>query len=178
MDTRSHLIETAFKLFLDKGYSSTSMANLVESSKLSKGAVYHHFENKEKLYIEVIDKYFLFYFKQVDLDAMKDMNLTEMDIILKDFFSSFIPKTITITPKGVSRHFILFFEAFEIHPTFKEYVRNFYDKLRKVLETGFKKNKSKNPENDAIILISKYEGLLFWQSVFPEQNIEQILLEI
>ena len=56
--TKEHIILTAFKLFLQKGYKEVTMSMLVKATGLSKGAFYHYFENKEQLFIETIDNLF------------------------------------------------------------------------------------------------------------------------
>jgi len=56
--TKEHIILTAFRLFLQKGYKEVTMSMLVKSTGLSKGAFYHYFENKEQLFIETLDNLF------------------------------------------------------------------------------------------------------------------------
>jgi TetR/AcrR family transcriptional repressor of nem operon len=53
--TRSFIIETAAKLFTQKGFYGTSMADLASATGLTKGAFYHHFESKDTLFFAVID---------------------------------------------------------------------------------------------------------------------------
>ena len=56
--TKEHIILTAFRLFLQKGYKEVTMSMLVKATGLSKGAFYHYFENKEQLFIETLDNLF------------------------------------------------------------------------------------------------------------------------
>jgi AcrR family transcriptional regulator len=56
--TKEHILITAYKLFLQKGFKGTSMNMLVKESGLSKGAFYHYFENKEQLFVESLDNLF------------------------------------------------------------------------------------------------------------------------
>lgn len=56
--TKEHIILTAFRLFLQKGYREVTMSMLVKATGLSKGAFYHYFENKEQLFIETLDNLF------------------------------------------------------------------------------------------------------------------------
>ena len=175
MNTKLIIAEAAFRLLLDKGYRNTSMSDIVSLSKLSKGSIYFHFKNKEKLHNEVIEIYFLSYYKNLDFQKMEQLTLLEIEIILKDFYSSFTPKVMSISERGVSRHFILFFEAYEIHPTFRLEIREFYTKLNLLLELKFREEKIENPKIKSLALIAKYQGLLFWQSVFPEQKINEFL---
>ncbi|MBN1811390.1 MAG: TetR/AcrR family transcriptional regulator [Anaerolineae bacterium] len=53
--TRQHIIEEAAKLFARKGFYGTSISDLAQATELTKGAFYHHFENKEALFFAVID---------------------------------------------------------------------------------------------------------------------------
>jgi TetR/AcrR family transcriptional regulator, transcriptional repressor for nem operon len=45
--TRQFIIETTASLFNKKGYEGTSMSDLTEATKLTKGSIYGNFENKE-----------------------------------------------------------------------------------------------------------------------------------
>jgi AcrR family transcriptional regulator len=47
------ILDAARTLFSSKGYHETSMDDIVEESGLSKGAIYGHFESKEKLFLAV-----------------------------------------------------------------------------------------------------------------------------
>ena len=58
--TRRALIDNALKLFGTKGYAVTSVQEITEAAKVTKGAFYHHFESKEEL-LKVIHDEFLDY---------------------------------------------------------------------------------------------------------------------
>ena len=51
--THEGILDAAETLFSDKGYHETSMDDIVSESGLSKGAIYGHFESKEKLFLAV-----------------------------------------------------------------------------------------------------------------------------
>ena len=53
--TRQQIIEAATLLFVRKGFFGTSIADLAKATGLTKGALYHHFENKDALFFAVID---------------------------------------------------------------------------------------------------------------------------
>ncbi len=46
---KKQILETAEKLFCEKGYEKTSVQDILDELKLSKGSFYHHFESKELL---------------------------------------------------------------------------------------------------------------------------------
>jgi TetR/AcrR family transcriptional repressor of nem operon len=54
-DSKEHIINVASKLFLQKNFKEVTMKEIVDKTGLSKGAFYHYFESKEKLFEEVID---------------------------------------------------------------------------------------------------------------------------
>jgi len=45
--TKAEIIKNSIQVFRKKGYYRTSMTDLAEASKLTKGAFYYHFTNKE-----------------------------------------------------------------------------------------------------------------------------------
>ena len=47
--TKELIINTALKLFAKAGYEKTTISQIVIKTKLSKGAVYHHFKSKEEI---------------------------------------------------------------------------------------------------------------------------------
>jgi AcrR family transcriptional regulator len=55
LSTRARIIETARWLFAARGYEATSTEAVLAESGVSRGALYHHFENKQKLFEAVLD---------------------------------------------------------------------------------------------------------------------------
>lgn len=49
--TRKIIAEKAAQLFSQKGFAGTSISDISKESGFSKGHVYYHFENKEKLFV-------------------------------------------------------------------------------------------------------------------------------
>ncbi len=58
INTKEHIMNVAIKLFLQKNFKEVTMKEIVTRTGLSKGAFYHYFESKEKLFLEVIDNFF------------------------------------------------------------------------------------------------------------------------
>ena len=57
-ETRRLILDTAQKLFLEKGYENTSIQDIINGlGGLSKGAVYHHFKSKEEIFDAVGTRY-------------------------------------------------------------------------------------------------------------------------
>ena len=48
------------RLFVVKGYHNTSVRDIAKESKISTGAIYHHFKSKEEIAIKLFDTIVLF----------------------------------------------------------------------------------------------------------------------
>jgi AcrR family transcriptional regulator len=53
--TRERIVATARRLFAASGYEGTSTETVLEESGVSRGALYHHFDNKEALFAAVLE---------------------------------------------------------------------------------------------------------------------------
>ena len=52
--TRAALVQAARALFVDKGYADTSTPEIVSAAGITRGALYHHFEDKRALFRAVV----------------------------------------------------------------------------------------------------------------------------
>ncbi|TWF79490.1 TetR family transcriptional regulator [Pseudonocardia hierapolitana] len=53
--TRDALVATAVALFAEKGYAGTSTTEIVDRAGLTRGALYHHFADKDQLFEAALD---------------------------------------------------------------------------------------------------------------------------
>ncbi|MEE0435324.1 MAG: TetR/AcrR family transcriptional regulator [Peptococcaceae bacterium] len=52
-ETVKLILDVATRLFTEKGYDATSLADIINETHLSKGAIYHHFSSKEEIFSEI-----------------------------------------------------------------------------------------------------------------------------
>jgi AcrR family transcriptional regulator len=55
--TRERILRAALVVFAEKGYHRAAVDDIVRASRTSKGAVYHHFPNKEALFLALVDEF-------------------------------------------------------------------------------------------------------------------------
>src|SRR5579862_3787711 len=55
--TRERLVMTAMKLFWEKGYHSTSVADVLREAQANSGSLYHFFPGKQELLVAVLEMY-------------------------------------------------------------------------------------------------------------------------
>lgn len=56
-DTRDRILDAALNIFSNKGYHDTRMDEIVDAAGSSKGAIYFHFPNKERLFLALVDQF-------------------------------------------------------------------------------------------------------------------------
>jgi len=57
LKTRDRILQAALSVFARKGYHRAAVDDIVHASGTSKGAVYHHFPNKEALFLALVDEF-------------------------------------------------------------------------------------------------------------------------
>jgi TetR/AcrR family transcriptional repressor of nem operon len=55
--TRTRLVNTAMRLFMEKGYGSTSVADVLKEAGVNSGSLYHFFPGKQDLLLAVLERY-------------------------------------------------------------------------------------------------------------------------
>lgn len=54
--TKNRLVSASRDLFAKKGYSETSIRDILEAAEISKGNLYHHFKGKEFLFLHIMEE--------------------------------------------------------------------------------------------------------------------------
>jgi TetR/AcrR family transcriptional regulator, transcriptional repressor for nem operon len=57
-NSREHILNVAFHLFLQKSFKEVTLREIVEKTGMSKGAFYHYFTSKEQLFLELVNNVF------------------------------------------------------------------------------------------------------------------------
>lgn len=121
-DTKELILETAFVLFTQKSYKAVTLHEIVNKTGLSKGAFYHYFTSKEKLFLEVIDKFFfnamLVDFSQLNKNSLKEF-YTDYVITLQNKFKELRKKLLLGDPKVNINFITLLFDAINLFPDFR-----------------------------------------------------------
>jgi AcrR family transcriptional regulator len=55
--TRERILDAALSVFSHKGYHDARLDEIVAESKTSKGSIYFHFPNKERLFLALVEKF-------------------------------------------------------------------------------------------------------------------------
>lgn len=78
---RNRVLNAAFKEFATKGYEDASTNRIAKNAEIGKGTLFYHFDNKEKLFIYLIDK---------SIEIMNEMYFQKIDFEEQDIFERLI----------------------------------------------------------------------------------------
>jgi AcrR family transcriptional regulator len=93
--TRELIMEAATRLFLEKGYRSTTISEIMESVGITKPSFYYYFENKKDLYFSCIDNIFQITFAKALEDIRKEQDLMTRLEKRWETTLAFLPEMIT-----------------------------------------------------------------------------------
>lgn len=87
-DMREKIVDVATDLFMKNGFHGTSTRHIAKILNISQPAIYHHFPNKEYLYLEVLRKFALEVGRSLNIQLYRSVDdeskLLEMSKHLKD----------------------------------------------------------------------------------------------
>ncbi len=169
METKERLMQAAIQCFLEYGYEKASISKITNICNVTKGAFYHHFKNKDEIYLAALQS--LFY--EIDKwlreriyasNSFREMLDAAFDIrpYLSD--SSYI--------SGFdSNHYAVFFDAIKRFPEINDRIRQIYEgsmylfeeRVSEAQRTGEIKN-NLDPKAFALHFYILVEGLMFFDT--------------
>ncbi len=156
-NTKEFIIDEAFKLFLDCSYEAVSISDISKAIGFTKGALYHHFKNKEELFMSVIDKYLVIPEINADTDTISlyefiHLSIAQTEKTIKILFGS----SMIYSPIN---YISLFTDAFRHYPGYAEskgtFINNEIEKTQKVLENAIRNGEIKNDVINRIFITNK-----------------------
>ena len=72
MNTKQLILEKTLKLMIEKQNSIVSIREISASSGIAIGGIYHYFSNKEEIYDEITEKYYINYYK-FNIDKLRQI---------------------------------------------------------------------------------------------------------
>ena len=84
-DRKERIIYKALELYLINGYENVSITDLQNSLDMGRGTMYYHFKNKDEVFIEIVNRFFLSP-KQEMLRLKDDVRVPDMIEALLRYF--------------------------------------------------------------------------------------------
>lgn len=164
------IINTALKVFSEKGYDNATIADIAKSAKVSMGLPLYYFTNKEELACQALE----FSSKQITHSILKDITGNSQEEIAASFINSF-RKNIKIYPDFYPFYFEMWSASRrnkKIKKVFRTALDNTINATKIVLinaqEKGLLSIGLENIESIAISLVSKADGLGLILEQYPQ----------
>jgi TetR/AcrR family transcriptional repressor of nem operon len=180
-ETREYIIDQSYRLFLSRSYEAVSISEISKAIGFTKGALYHHFKNKEELFMAVIDKYLPI---EKYLTPVEDVTLKEFIEVTIKIAEDIVYSILGNTPGFIPLTYLaLYIDAFRHYPEFaKGKDRLIEGELRKIkgiiiksIEKG-EIRKDINPDFMAMNFLSLTTGMAgnLVQNYSPELAIDML----
>jgi len=164
------IINTALKVFSEKGYDNATIADIAKSAKVSMGLPLYYFTNKEELACEALE----ISSEQITLSILNDIAGNSPEEIATSFINSF-RKNMNKYPDFYPFYFEMWSASRrnkKIKKVFKTALDNTINTTKSVLinaqEKGLITVRVEDVESIAVSLVSKADGLGLLLVQYPE----------
>jgi len=157
-DTKEFIVDQAYGLFMNKSYEAVSISDISKAIGMTKGALYHHFESKEALFMAVIDKYLILneiytYTEDKTLEQFIEESITsaqKLMLLLLGEHPNYLPLS----------YLSLLIDAMRHYPGFTSDKMRMMDedvgKIQKVLDNAIAKGEIRGGFNTKIMAINYF----------------------
>lgn len=170
---RQRLLSCATQLFTRKGYTATTVREIVEAAGVTKPVLYYYFRNKEGIYLELIRQAFMRFDALLDASRGHRGSVTDRMLRFSDQVFSLFMENVDVGRLMYSIHYgppqgAPFFD-------FDTYHIKFQDTIRRLVNEGIRKKEfhKGNAENIMWAIIGAVNVAMEVQLLHPDMGIER-----
>jgi TetR/AcrR family transcriptional repressor of nem operon len=183
-ETKNFIIEKSAPIFNMHGYKGTTMSQLTKAIKMTKGAIYGNFADKDEIALAAFDYNFAELSEKIGSAVGSKENACDKLIAFANFY---LDHFIEISRKGGCPLLNAAVDSDNIHPPLKERVakaiETWINTVTRIVYSGIKHkqiNANTKPEQFASVFVSLIEGGLMLSkatgnTIHLSRNIDQII---
>lgn len=181
MDTREYIIIKAIPLFLANSYEAVSISDISNAIGFTKGALYHHFKNKEELFKAVIDKCFVIH--EIELNE-ETATLLEFSEACLSHAKQTLQNLFSYTQGfEVIDYIALIADGFRHYPGFADqkiaYTLTETNKIRNIIIKSIERGEIRSDIDTSLIAQSYFSNMLgIAAPIIQNQSIEQVITNL
>lgn len=184
--TKETILRESFKLFLAKGYDGTSVPDIERAAKITRGAIFHHFANKEDIFKQSADYFFLAFFQEADYGEeylscptpLKTFMVRCLELIEARMEIYIQEKDIEITPASFMSFTLYLTDHYEgWQEKALEYEKGKIDAWKKAINLAKEKNEIHPDTNEALLantFHNLYMGLSYGGALVDKLSIPDL----
>ncbi|MBW1890156.1 MAG: TetR/AcrR family transcriptional regulator [Deltaproteobacteria bacterium] len=164
MSKKNAILLAATELFSQKGYDGASMAELSRMTGAAGGTIFHHFKNKEDLFLNILGG-----IKETILSAfdqyLKDANFRNGLELVEGAVSFYLQLASRMQAQFLLLHRHFPYKMAEANPVCRDYLESIYDCLLDIFEKGILMGQKDGSvdgvpaRQSAMILFSMVDGI-------------------
>jgi len=164
MSKKNAILLAATDLFSQKGYNGASMAELSRMTGAAGGTIFHHFKNKEDLFLNILGG-----IKETILDTfdqyLRDENFTSGMDLVEGAVSFYLQLAGQMQAQFLLLHRHFPYKMAETNPICRKYLESIYDCLLDIFEKGIVRGQQDGSiarvpaRQSAMILFSMVDGI-------------------
>lgn len=173
-----NILISAFYVFSEKGYSSSTIDDIVKRSKVSKGGIYHHFTSKEEIFFAIAEKRFKLRLSEINNYKNTPSILDFIENYILDAFRNIQGESTIRTAKFSFEFWSICARDEHLKHRAQEHYSKYLNSFRDVIHKGIAQGElPSNIDVDAaiFILLSSLDGITYTNIVMgidlPEQTI-------
>lgn len=186
MGTKSRIMETTFKLVLKKGFTDVSLNEIIKASNTTTGGFYHHFNSKDALLLEVIEKYIFNYFNS-SIERIRSFEGTPKEK-LQTVILSIVAECVNINEVSSKKVYyrnlhLLLMEGVQKYDVIAENYKKFYHNLlnfiKEVIDEGVAQDMIRQDIDShelAIFIQTSILGTIIMWIGMPEMPLEERMI--
>jgi len=169
VDRKFQILDGAMEIFVQKGYSNTTINDIAGRVSLSKGAIYHHFSSKKEIFMSLIA-----HWETLTFPDFYDKKIVNRGAIktLEHFADSIVD--VYNKRKYVFLAESEFLSLANQDKDFKKELEKLYEKLLNLFDLVINKGirlgefKENDSENTSLLLLSGFQTIN-WMSLFRSE---------
>lgn len=151
MSTKDKIMESTFKLLLEKGLIDVSLSEIIKESQVGYGSIYYYFEDKDQLIQCVLNRYIIdLFLKQLesvkaDCDLYSNLNEFFKKVLGLNEDNTYISyENLSIDNVVFKKMILLTFEGQQKYEKEHEYFKKYNEKFTEIIERIINKAISDN----------------------------------
>jgi AcrR family transcriptional regulator len=133
MNKKNTILEAAAKLFSEKGFRETPMAEISKITGAAEGTIFYHFKNKEELFVSILEdfkKNIIEEFKHYETQAEFRTGLDMLEGIISFYFHL----AATMEDRFLLLHRHDLYELAQVNPTCRGYLEEIFTYFLDIIE--------------------------------------------
>jgi TetR/AcrR family transcriptional regulator, fatty acid metabolism regulator protein len=165
MSKRNAILAVATQLFSRNGFQGTAMAELSTLTGAATGTIFHHFKNKEDLFLKVLENVRKNVLDQFDDIQQSRQPKSGLEMVV-DTVADYLHLAVSMEDQFLILHRHFPYQMAETSPVCRNHLEAIYTALLDIFEAGIKAGITDgsvhvdNPRKTAMVLFAMVDGIV------------------